>query len=93
MDSYDVSRDVTDHTATDVGNDLTVPYGHHGDRGCGGQPVGLVIAAGIVAHVVKVAEDKRHGAEALQAGARPAWGPHETYSLRQTYHRAFTQDL
>lgn len=43
---------------------------HHWDwSGCR-EPIGLVIATGVITDVVEVTEHKRHSAESLQAGAR-----------------------
>ena len=65
MDGNHVSWDVTHHTARDVRPDVALDHRHHGHGRGSGQPVGLVVAARIVADVVEVAEDERHGAEAL----------------------------
>ena len=71
MESDGVGRHVTDRTATDVLGDFATLHRHHRQR-CGGrQPVGLVVAAGEVAHVHEVAEHERHRTEPLQARARP----------------------
>lgn len=61
---------LADGAAADVGPDLLGLHGHHGDGGGGGQPVGLVVAAAVVAHVVGVAVDEGDGLEARQARAR-----------------------
>lgn len=50
----------------DVLWDLDAVHGHHGDGSSGGQPVGLVVSAGVVAHFIDVAVNKGHGAEARQ---------------------------
>lgn len=60
--------------AADVGLDVLLGHRHHGQRGGGGQPVGLVISAGIVAHITGVAVQEGHGAEPSQAGARQTCG-------------------
>ena len=60
-----VGHGVTDDTARDVLGDLCLRHGHHGDGGRGGQPVGLVVTTGVVAHVVEVTEDEGHSAEPL----------------------------
>lgn len=36
----------------DVGPDLTVDHGHHGNGRGGGEPVRFVVATGVVAHFV-----------------------------------------
>lgn len=59
--------------AADVLRDLVARHRHHGDGRAGGEPVGLVIAAGVVADLIDVAVDERHGAEARQAGAGKTW--------------------
>lgn len=61
---------LTHGAAADVGLDFLLSHGHHGQRGSGGEPVGLVVAAGVVADVPGIAIQKRHSAEACQAGAR-----------------------
>lgn len=61
----DVSRDVAHYAATDVRANSTLFYGHHGYGGSGGQPVGLIVSAGVVTHVVEVTENEWHGAETL----------------------------
>ena len=66
VNSDDVRWSVTDHTSGDVLCDLRLCDWHHRDGRRCGQPVRFVIAAGIVAHVIEVAEDERHSAEPLQ---------------------------
>ena len=65
----DVGRGLADGAAADVGLDLAFLDGHHGNGFCGGEPVALVVAAGVVADVVEVAEEEGHGGEASEAGA------------------------
>lgn len=60
---------LTHRAAADVGLDFFLSHGHHGQRGSGGEPVGLVVAAGVVADVPGIAVQKRHSAEACQTGA------------------------
>lgn len=67
MHSHGLGRCLTHRAAADVLRDLATVHRHHGDGSSGGEPVGLVIAAGVVAHFVDVAVNKRHGAEARQA--------------------------
>lgn len=62
-------RSLAHGAAANVGLDFLLGHGHHGQRGRGGEPVGLVIAAGIVADVPRIAVQERHCAEARQAGA------------------------
>lgn len=69
VDGNGHGRSLAHRAAADVGLDFLFSHGHHGQRGRGGQPVGLVIAAGIVADVPGIAVQERHGAEACQAGA------------------------
>ena len=64
---------LTHRAAADVLGDLCLADGHHRDGGGGGEPVGLIIPSGIVAHFVDVAVDEWHGAEAGQAGASKPW--------------------
>jgi len=70
VDSDDVRRDVADRTATDERRDLVAGDGHHRQRGGRRQPERLVVAAGVVADVVEVAEDERHRAEPLKTRSR-----------------------
>lgn len=57
------------HSASaDVGLDLLLGQRRRGQRGRAGQPVGLVIAAGVVTHLVDVAVGKGHGTKHRQAG-------------------------
>lgn len=65
VNSNDISRNVADHTAANVGNDFIVADGHHGNGGRGREPEGFVIAAGVITHIVDVTEHKRHCVEAL----------------------------
>ena len=53
----------------DVLSDGRVCDGHHRYGRVGGEPVGLVVAAGVVADAVQVTEHERHRAETLHAGA------------------------
>ena len=46
---------------------------HHGNGSVGGQPVRLVVPAGVVADVVEVAEQERHRVEPGNAGAGLTW--------------------
>ena len=72
---------LTHGTAADVGLDFVLGHRHHGQRGRGGEPVGLVIAAGVVAHITRVAVQKGHGAEPSQAGARQPCGKRSQLSV------------
>lgn len=60
---------LTHRAAADVRLDVTLLNGHHGKRSRGGQPVGLVVSAGVVTEVAGVAVQEGHGAEAREAGA------------------------
>jgi len=68
--SDDVRLDVADCTATDEWRNLITSDRHHRQRGSRRQPERLVVATGVVADVVEVAEDERHRAEPLQARPR-----------------------
>lgn len=65
---------LTHRAAADVGLDLILGHRHHGQRSRGRQPVGLVVPAGIVADITRVAVQEGHGAEPRQAGARQPCG-------------------
>lgn len=69
VDRYGHSRGLAHRAAADVGLDFVLCHRHHGQRGSGGQPVGLVIPAGVVTDVTRVAVQEGHGAEPSQAGA------------------------
>lgn len=69
MDCYDVGRGFTDHASTDVLSDGVFSNGHHWYRCVRRKPVGLVVAAGVIAHAVEVAKQERHGAKSPEAGA------------------------
>lgn len=69
VDSYGYGWSLAHGAAADVGLDFLLGHRHHGQRGRGGEPVGLVIAAGVVADVPRIAVQERHGAESSQAGA------------------------
>ena len=73
MNSNDVGSGIAHHAARDVWHDIPLTHRHHGKGSVGGEPVGLVVTAGIVAHIVHVAEHEGHGAEARQARPCPAW--------------------
>lgn len=60
-------------TPADVGLDLLLGQRRRGQRRGAGQPVGLVIAAGVVTHLVDVAVGKWHGAKHRQAGSCQTW--------------------
>lgn len=64
---------LTHRAAADVLWNLGLADGHHRNGSSGGEPVGFIIAPGIVAHFVDVAVDEWHGAEAGQAGASKPW--------------------
>lgn len=66
MHSHSLGRGFTHRAPADVLWDLDTVHGHHGDGSSGGQPVGLVVSAGVVAHFIDVAVNKGHGAEARQ---------------------------
>ena len=68
-------RRLTHGAAADVLGDLPVLHRHHGKGRGRRQPVGLVVAAGVVAHISGVAVQEGHGAEARQTGARQSWEP------------------
>ena len=74
MHGDDVARRVTHDAAADERDDLLLLHGHHGNGGIGRQPIGAVVAAGVVADVVHVAEQEGHRAEALHARTGPACG-------------------
>lgn len=66
-------RSFAHRAAADVGFDLALFHGHHGKWCGGGQPKGLVIAAGVVADISGVAVQEGHGVETREAGARQTW--------------------
>ena len=52
--------------------DGVLGHGHHGDGLVGGEPVGPVVPARVVADVIEVTEQEGHGVESVHAGARLA---------------------
>ena len=66
-------RSFAHRAAADVGFDITFLHGHHGKGRGGGQPIGFVVAAGVVADVSGVAVQEGHGVETREAGARQTW--------------------
>ena len=72
MNCNHIGWNVAHHTAGDVRHKVALAHGHHGNGGVGGEPVGLVVATGIVADVVHVAEEEGHCAEARQTRPSPA---------------------
>lgn len=70
MDCHGWSWSFTHHTAADVLVELSTFYGHHGQRIIGAQPVGFVIATGVVTGS-RVTVGEGHGAENLQTLACP----------------------
>ena len=89
-----VGGQVAHDAPADVRDDVVLGDGHHRDRLGGRQPERLVIAARVVTHVVDVAEDERHRAEPLEAGAGPACRQeghthHPATHTAQSHHHAF----
>ena len=52
--------------------DGVLGHGHHGDGLVGGEPVGPVVPARVVADVIEVTEQEGHCVESVHAGARLA---------------------
>lgn len=71
-------RGFTHGAAAYVWFDVSFFYRHHGKRSGGWQPVGLVISAGIVTNVSRVAVQEGHGAEPWEAGASQTYREHIT---------------
>ena len=70
MNGKNGGGDVADGASTDVRRDFAVRDRHHRHRcGCR-QPEGLVVSTGIVADVVEITENERHGIESLQTRSR-----------------------
>ena len=63
---------VTHDAPRDKRHNVPLSHRHHRYWRVGGQPIGSVVAAGVVADVVEVAEEERHRAEPRQARPRPA---------------------
>lgn len=59
--------------AADVLFDVSLFYGHHGKRSRRWQPVGLIISAGVVTDVPRIAVQEGHGVEPWEAGASQTW--------------------
>lgn len=75
MDCNDVGWSLTNDATRDVGADGGVRDGHHRDRCVRGKPVRLIIAAGVIAHVVGIAEEERHRVKALDARTSHSYDP------------------
>ena len=52
--------------------DGVLGHGHHGDGLVGGEPVGPVVPARVVADVIEVTEQEGHCVESMHTGARLA---------------------
>lgn len=61
MDSDDIGRGFTDSASGDVFSDVVISNRHHRKWGISRQPVGFVIPGSIVADIVEVTEEERHG--------------------------------
>ena len=73
MYSDDLGGCLAHRTAADEWPDAVALHWHHGDSlGCG-QPEGLIVTLGVVAHLIEVTEDVGHGAESGQTGPSLAW--------------------
>lgn len=72
VDCYGFGRRLTDRTSGYVFlYVIAVNGGHsHWDRFCGGQPETVIVSVGVVADVVQVTEQERHGAERSDATSR-----------------------
>lgn len=87
VDGNGNGRGLAHGAAADVGPDVLLGHRHHGQRGGGGEPVGLVVPAGVVADVARVAVQEGHRAEPGQAGARQPCG-----AARDRHGRACRED-
>lgn len=63
VDSHSLRWGFTHWTTADVFSDLLIGHRHHGNGCCCGQPVGLVITAGVVAEFSGCAVKEGNGAE------------------------------
>lgn len=66
MYGNDIGGRLADGAPTDVVPNGFLADWHHRNGGVCGQPVRLVVAAGVVAHTIEVTKKERHGAEATQ---------------------------
>jgi len=69
VDCYHISLHLTNHTPGDELRNSMFCYRHHWYWLIGGEPVGLVIPAGIVADIIEVTEEEGHGVEPGNTGA------------------------
>lgn len=69
MDSYRLGVGLAHGAPADVLADSLLSHRHHGDGCRGGQPIGLVVAAGVVADLVGRAVQEGDSAETGKAGA------------------------
>lgn len=67
VDCHHVANCLTNCTSGNVRNYILLSNRHHGNGLIGGQPVGLVIARCVVADIIQVTEQERHGIETLYA--------------------------
>lgn len=72
MDCNNIGGHITHNTSTDISANLILCNWHHWDGSVGGEPVGAVIAGGIVADIVDVAKHEWHSAETSKTRASPA---------------------
>lgn len=57
---------LADGAMTDVGSDLLFSHWHHWKRRRSGEPVGFVVATGVIADVTRIAIKEWHRAESGQ---------------------------
>lgn len=69
MDSDWLRWNFTHWAAANVWRNLLIRHRHHGNGRRGGQPIGLVVPASIVADFIYCAVEEGDGAEMRQAGA------------------------
>lgn len=72
VEGDDVRWRIAHRTAANVGLDAALHHGHHRDQLVRRQPIGAVVSAGKVAHIVDVAEEEGHCAEPTHTGPSPA---------------------
>lgn len=69
VDCYDSSSSLANGASTDERQYVEAGDRHHRESTVRSEPVGLVVAAGVVADFVLVTEYERHGTETWQTGA------------------------
>jgi hypothetical protein len=66
MHGDNVGRNFADDAPRDILTNAGLGYWHHGNGGGGRKPIRFIVATGVIANVIEIAEYERHRAEPLQ---------------------------